>query len=184
MLTIYMYHVNVVWKNQVIIGEPSQARLICPHIYAAHHIPQNHLLDWPRDHLSVDELCRQSSLQVGGLSLRHHMDWTHLLPAQHVHYEPLRFSHGEWHQSVSMLYHRICAPSWHDCIVWHGRTWSFGSRLSITVNKPSNASRLFAATLDKVYFYFFSFSHQTFCCVPTVCGPTCSVLAQLSKCLL
>jgi hypothetical protein len=32
--------------------------------YAAHHIPQIHLLDWPRAHLSIDEFRHQSSLQV------------------------------------------------------------------------------------------------------------------------
>jgi hypothetical protein len=39
--------------------------------YAAHRIPQIHLLGWPRAHLSVDEFQHQSSLQVGDLSLRH-----------------------------------------------------------------------------------------------------------------
>jgi hypothetical protein len=36
-----------------------------------HHIPKNHLLYWPRAHLSIDEFWHQSSLQVDGLSLRH-----------------------------------------------------------------------------------------------------------------
>jgi hypothetical protein len=65
-----VHHVNIVWKEQVvIIGEPSQARVMCPHMLLT--IYQNHHLDWPRAHLSIHKFRHQSSLQVGGLLLRH-----------------------------------------------------------------------------------------------------------------
>jgi hypothetical protein len=57
---------------------------------------------------------------------------SHLLSAQHVHYEPLQLCHDECHQSGSMLHHRMDVPTCQDCITCPFCAMSSVSRIPLS----------------------------------------------------
>jgi hypothetical protein len=76
------------------------------------------------------------------------------------------------------------------CWIWHSTKYFLSSVLDLTLSIDyfnffeTSLLSTTLSTLDKVYFYFFLFSFKLFYCLSTVCIPTCSIFAQLSKCLL
>jgi hypothetical protein len=84
-----------------------------------------------------------------------HKDWTHLLPAQHVHYGPLNVSDDGCHQTFSMLDHLLDVPSCHDCI----------KHLPCAISFASQTPRTWIATrgcVDEVSFHALLWSETKF----------------------
>jgi hypothetical protein len=64
------------------------------------------------------------------------------------------------------------------------QTYLFAECSPLSTRQTYILSSVFSDTRQSIFLFFFFFPPNFLWCVPTVCRPTYSILAQLSKCLL